>query len=48
MSAGMERFVDRFATLPAFDPSAFLTLRSDVRMEVLGPPLGRPETPPPA
>jgi len=46
--AGMERFFDRFATLPAFDPSAFQTLGRDVGMDVVGPPLGHPETPPPA
>ena len=39
--AGMERFFDRFAALPAFDPSAFQTLGRDVGMDVVGPPLGR-------
>lgn len=37
--SGMERFFDRFAQLPAFDPSAFATIGSDVGMDVLGPPL---------
>jgi mannose-6-phosphate isomerase-like protein (cupin superfamily) len=45
--AGMERFFDRFATLAAFDPSAFQTLGSDVGMDVVGPPLGHTRTPPP-
>jgi quercetin dioxygenase-like cupin family protein len=40
--AGMERFFDRFAALPAFDPSAFQTLGREVGMDVVGPPLGRP------
>ncbi len=44
--AGMERFFDRFAALPTFDPSAFQTLGTKVGMDVVGPPLGHPETPP--
>jgi mannose-6-phosphate isomerase-like protein (cupin superfamily) len=39
--SGMERFFERFAELPAFDPSAFQRIGSDVGMEVLGPPLAR-------
>jgi quercetin dioxygenase-like cupin family protein len=43
--AGMERFFDRFASLPAgpVDPDAFRTLGSEVGMDVVGPPLRRPE-----
>jgi quercetin dioxygenase-like cupin family protein len=39
--SGMERFFDRFAQLPAFDPSAFGTIGGEVGMEVLGPPLAQ-------
>jgi quercetin dioxygenase-like cupin family protein len=46
--AGMERFFDRFASLPTFDPSTFQTLGSDVGMEVLGPPLCQPDRQRPA
>jgi hypothetical protein len=35
----MERFFDRFAELPAFDPAAFATIGADVGMSVVGPPL---------
>src|SRR5919197_1639111 len=45
--AGMERFFDRFAALPAFDARAFKTLGRDVGMAVVGPQLGHPATPPP-
>jgi quercetin dioxygenase-like cupin family protein len=39
--AGMERFFDRFASLPAgpVDPDAFQSIGRDVGMDVLGPPL---------
>jgi quercetin dioxygenase-like cupin family protein len=37
--AGIERFFDHFAALPAFDPSAFATLGRPVGMEIVGPPL---------
>lgn len=37
--SGMERFFDRFAALPAFDPQAFGTIGAEVGMTVLGPPL---------
>lgn len=39
--AGMERFFDRFAALPAGppDPGAFRAIGSEVGMEVVGPPL---------
>jgi quercetin dioxygenase-like cupin family protein len=37
--SGMERFFDRFAQLPAFDPSAFSVIGRAVGMDVLGPPL---------
>ncbi len=39
--AGMERFFDRFAALPAGppDPGAFRALGGEVGMEVVGPPL---------
>jgi hypothetical protein len=39
--AGMERFFDAFAALPAgpVDPKAFADLGSEVGMQVLGPPL---------
>lgn len=39
--SGMERFFDRFAQLPAFDPSAFGAIGSEVGMDVLGPPLAQ-------
>ena len=39
--SGMERFFDRFAELPAFDPSAFRAIGSQVGMDVIGPPLGQ-------
>jgi hypothetical protein len=40
--AGMERFFDRFATLPPDEagPGAFRRVGADVGMEILGPPLG--------
>jgi quercetin dioxygenase-like cupin family protein len=37
--SGMERFFDRFAELPAFDPAAFAEIGSGVGMAVIGPPL---------
>jgi quercetin dioxygenase-like cupin family protein len=37
--SGMERFFDRFAELPAFDPAAFAEIGSGVGMSVIGPPL---------
>jgi quercetin dioxygenase-like cupin family protein len=37
--SGMERFFDRFAQLPAFDPGAFRTLGAEAGMTVVGPPL---------
>jgi quercetin dioxygenase-like cupin family protein len=39
--SGMERFFDRFATLPdgPVEPAAFGTLGAEVGMDVLGPPL---------
>jgi quercetin dioxygenase-like cupin family protein len=37
--AGMERFFDRFAELPVFDPKAFGAIGSEVGMRVVGPPL---------
>ena len=37
--SGMERFFDRFAQLPAFDPAAFGTLGAEAGMTVVGPPL---------
>ena len=39
--AGMERFFERFATLPAgrFDPESFRTAGAEAGMEVIGPPL---------
>ncbi len=42
--SGMERFFDRFASLPAgpVGPEVFGRLGGAVGMEVLGPPLGRP------
>jgi quercetin dioxygenase-like cupin family protein len=43
--AGMERFFDRFASLPAFDTSAFRTLGREVGMEVVGAPLSQPGDP---
>jgi mannose-6-phosphate isomerase-like protein (cupin superfamily) len=39
--AGMERFFDRFAQLPAFDPGAFRAIGAEVGMDVLGPPLAQ-------
>jgi quercetin dioxygenase-like cupin family protein len=39
--AGMEGFFDRFAALPAFDPTAFARIGGEVGMEVVGPPLRR-------
>jgi mannose-6-phosphate isomerase-like protein (cupin superfamily) len=39
--SGMEGFFDRFAELPAFDPSAFARLGEPAGMRVLGPPLAR-------
>jgi quercetin dioxygenase-like cupin family protein len=40
--AGMERFFERFAALPASEvgPDAFRSIGADVGMEILGPPLG--------
>jgi quercetin dioxygenase-like cupin family protein len=40
--AGMERFFDRFATLPAFDAGAFQTIGRELGMDVVGPPLDQP------
>lgn len=37
--AGMERFFDEFAALPAPDPEAFARIGARVGMKVLGPPL---------
>ncbi len=39
--AGMERFFDEFASLPAgaVDPDAFRSIGGEVGMEVVGPPL---------
>lgn len=37
----MERFFDRFAELPAFDPSAFGLLGGEVGIDVVGPPLAQ-------
>jgi quercetin dioxygenase-like cupin family protein len=39
--SGMERFFDRFATLPGgpADPEAFRTLGAEVGMDVVGPPM---------
>ena len=39
--AGMERFFERFATLPAgrFDPESFRTAGAEAGMDVIGPPL---------
>lgn len=37
--AGMERFFDAFAALPAADPAAFGRIGAEVGMEVPGPPL---------
>jgi quercetin dioxygenase-like cupin family protein len=41
--SGMERFFDRFATLPAGppDPSAFRELGREAGMDVVGPPMRR-------
>lgn len=39
--SGMERFFDRFAELPAFDPRAFARIGGEVGMEVVGPPLSQ-------
>lgn len=39
--SGMERFFDRFAALPAFDPAAFAAIGAEVGMTVLGPPLAQ-------
>jgi uncharacterized cupin superfamily protein len=44
--AGMERYSDRFATLPACDPSAFRDARSRRGLDVVGAPLGHLLTPP--
>jgi quercetin dioxygenase-like cupin family protein len=40
--SGMERFFDRFASLPAgpVDPDAFRRIGREVGMDVVGPPLG--------
>jgi quercetin dioxygenase-like cupin family protein len=39
--SGMERFFDRFATLPAgpVDPDAFRSIAAEVGMDVVGPPM---------
>ncbi|MGZ8632857.1 MAG: cupin domain-containing protein [Solirubrobacteraceae bacterium] len=39
--SGMERFFDRFATLPAgpVDPDAFRSIGAEVGMDVVGPPM---------
>jgi uncharacterized cupin superfamily protein len=39
--AGMERFFEQFATLPAgrFDPESFRTAGAEAGMDVVGPPL---------
>jgi len=39
--SGMERFFDRFATLPAgpVDPGAFRSIGAQVGMDVVGPPM---------
>lgn len=39
--SGMERFFDRFATLPAgpVDPDAFRSIGAEVGMDVMGPPM---------
>jgi quercetin dioxygenase-like cupin family protein len=39
--SGMERFFDRFATLPAgpVDPEAFRSIGAEVGMDVVGPPM---------
>jgi quercetin dioxygenase-like cupin family protein len=39
--SGMERFFDRFATLPAgpVDPGAFRSIGAEVGMDVVGPPM---------
>jgi quercetin dioxygenase-like cupin family protein len=39
--SGMERFFDRFATLPAgpVDPGAFRSIGAEVGMDVIGPPM---------
>jgi quercetin dioxygenase-like cupin family protein len=39
--AGMERFFDRFAALPTFDPNAFSAIGREVGMDVVGPPLSQ-------
>jgi hypothetical protein len=39
--SGMERFFDRFAQLPTFDPSAFGAIGSELGMDVVGPPLAQ-------
>lgn len=39
--AGMERFYDESATLPAADPEAFATIGDPLGMKVLGPPLAQ-------
>ena len=42
--SGMERFFDRFATLPAgpVDPDAFRSIGAEVGMDVVGPPMAAP------
>ena len=39
--SGMERFFDRFATLPAgaVDPDAFRSIGAEVGLDVVGPPM---------
>lgn len=39
--AGMERFFDEFASLPAPDPQAFAKVGAPLGMTVLGPPLAQ-------
>jgi quercetin dioxygenase-like cupin family protein len=39
--AGMERFFDEFATLPAPEPEAFAKIGDPLGMKVLGPPLAQ-------
>jgi quercetin dioxygenase-like cupin family protein len=39
--AGMERFFDEFASLPATSPQAFATIGEPLGMNVIGPPLAQ-------
>jgi hypothetical protein len=43
--AGMERFFEQFASLPAPQPEAFARIGRPLGMEVLGPPLGATRSP---